>query len=134
MSLHAPANGQAVVQPVHAALLASSTAPSLIFYFVTPSGCSTAIAGATANGTATFRGSPAVFALAGGNYEICVTDATGTLLFDSGPTGISLPFSNANVFQVAAYDVPEGKGNGSAIMLSLLDNIGGSLPIYNATS
>jgi hypothetical protein len=52
-------------------------------------------------------------------------------LFDSGPMGIGLPFSNANVFQIAAYDAPSGKGNGSALMLSLLDNNGGNSALYN---
>jgi hypothetical protein len=134
MSLGAPANGQSVVQPVHAALLTSATALSLNFYFVKPSACSSAIAGATANGSATFKASPASFALASGTYEICVTDAAGTVLFDSGPMGFVLPFSNANVFQIAAYDAPSGKGNGSALMLSLLDNNGGSTALYNLTN
>jgi hypothetical protein len=130
-SLAAPANGQFVAQPVHAALLTSSTALSLNFYFVKPSVCSTAIAGAAANGSATFRASPASFALAGGTYQICVTDAAGTILFDSGPTGVTLPLSNANVFQIAAYDAPSGKGNGSTLMLSLLDNNSGNTALYN---
>jgi hypothetical protein len=130
-SLDAPASGQFVVQPVHAAPLTSSTALSLNFYFVKPSTCSTAIVGATANGSATFRASPASFALTGGTYEICVTDAGGTIVFDSGPTGITLPLSNANVFQIAAYDAPSGKGNGSALMLSLLDNNAGNTALYN---
>jgi hypothetical protein len=54
-----------------------------------------------------------------------------TKLFDSGPKGITLPSSSANVFQVAAYDAPSGEGNGSGLILSLLDNNGGSLPLYN---
>ena len=131
MSLNAAANGQFVIQPVHAALAGAATALSLNFYFVKPSVCSTAISGATVNGSATFKASPAAFALAGGTYEICVTDAAGTVLFDSGPTGIALPTSNASVFQIAAYDAPSGKGNGSGLVLSLLDNAGGNTVLYN---
>jgi len=130
-SLSAPTNGQAVVQPVHAALLAASSASSLNFYLVKPGACSTAVVGAAANGSATFKASPTSFALAGGTYEICVTDAGGTVLFDSGPTGIALPTANANVFQIAAYDAPSGRGNGSTLMLSLLDNNGGNTALYN---
>lgn len=131
MSVDSPASGQFVMQPVHAALAAASAALSLNFYFVKPSECSTAVTGATANGSATFKASPALFALASGTYEICVTDGAGTVLFDSGPTGIALPTSNGNVFQIAAYDAPSGKGNGSALVLSLLDNAGGSTVLYN---
>jgi hypothetical protein len=131
MSVNSPANGQFVMQPVHAALQTSAAALSLNFYFVKPGVCSTAVTGATANGSATFKASPALFALAGGTYEICVTDGAGTVLFDSGPTGIALPTSNANVFQIAAYDAPSGKGNGSTLMLSLVDNAGGNVALYN---
>jgi hypothetical protein len=131
MSVNSPTNGQFVMQGVHAALLASATALSLNFYFVKPGVCSTAIGGAAVNGSATFKASPALFALTGGTYEICVTDGAGTVLFDSGPTGIALPTSNANVFQIAAYDAPSGKGNGSALVLSLLDNAGGNTALYN---
>jgi hypothetical protein len=131
-SLDAPTSGQSVVQPVHAALAASTTAPTLNFYFVTPGACATAVNGATVNGSAVFKTAPASsFTLAGGTYEICVTDTAGTVLFDSGPKGIALPSSSANVFQIAAYDAPSGQGNGSALILSLLDNNGGSLALYN---
>ena len=130
-SVSAPGGSQAVMQPIHAALLASSTALSLTFYFVAPSECSSAIAEATAKGSATFKGSPSTFTLAQGTYEICVTDAAETVLFDSGPTGIALPVANANVFQLAAFDVPSDKGNGSTLMLSLLDNAGGHTALYN---
>jgi hypothetical protein len=131
MSVNSPTGGQFVMQPVHAALLASTTALSLNFYIVKPGVCSTAIVGATANGTATFKASPVLFAMAGGTYEICVTDGAGTVLFDSGPTGIALPTSNANVFQIAAYDAPSDKGNGSTLVLALLDNAGGNTVLYN---
>jgi hypothetical protein len=58
-------------------------------------------------------------------YEICVADDGGQLLFDSGPTGIALPASNSvDVCQLAAFDAPAGKGNGSGLVLSLLDNKG----------
>jgi len=130
-SVSAPGGNQAVVQPIHAALLASSTALSLTFYFVAPSECSSAVAAATAKGSATFKGSPSTFTLAQGTYEICVTDAAGTVLFDSGPDGIALPAANSNVFQLAAFDVPSAKGNGSTLMLSLLDNAGGNTALYN---
>jgi hypothetical protein len=66
-----------------------------------------------------------------GTYEICVADAAGTVLFDSGPTGIALPLANADVYQIAAYDAPSGKGNGSTLMLSLLDNAGGNIALYH---
>ena len=131
MSVNSPTNGQFVMQSVHAALLASTTALSLNFYIVKPGVCSAAIVGATANGTATFKASSALFTMAGGTYEICVTDDAGTVLFDSGPAGIALPTSNANVFQIAAYDAPSGKGNGSTIVVSLLDNAGGNNVLYN---
>ncbi len=131
IALGTPVGGQAAVQPVHAALLASTTVLTLNFYFVTPGVCSTAIAGAAANGSATFKASPGSFVLATGAYEICVTDADGTVLFDSGPTGIALPLANADVFQLAAYDAPSDTGNGSALMLSLLDNAGGNTALYN---
>lgn len=131
MSLNPASNGQSVLQPIHAALLTAATALSLNFYFVKPGVCSTAIADATASGSATFKASPAPFALAGGTYEICVTDAAGTVLFDSGPTGIALPTSNANVFQIAAYDAPSGTENDSGLVLSLLDNAGGNTALYN---
>ena len=52
-------------------------------------------------------------------------------MFDSGPTGVTLPLSNANVFQIAAYDAPSSKGNGSTLMLSLLDNNSGNTALYN---
>jgi hypothetical protein len=131
MSVNSPTNGQFVMQPVHAALQNAANALSLNFYFVKPGVCSTAVVGATANGSATFKTSPNLFALAGGTYEICVTDGAGTVLFDSGPVGIALPTSNANVFQIAAYDAPTGKGNGSTLVLSLLDNAGGNTALYN---
>lgn len=131
MSIKTPTSGQFVVQPVHAALLTSAAALSLNFYFVKPGVCTTAVTGATANGSATFKASPASFALASGTYEICVTDGAGTVVFDSGPAGIALPTGNADVFQLAAYDVPSGKGNGSTLMLSLLDNAGGNTALYN---
>jgi hypothetical protein len=131
MSLDAPNSGQFVVEPVHAALTASFNALSLNFYLVKPGVCSDATTGTTPNGSATFRASPALFALAGGLYEICVTDSTRTVLFDSGPAGITLPKANANVFQIAVYDTPGSKGNGSTIMLSLLDNKGGNTELYN---
>lgn len=131
IALGTPVGGQAAVQPVHAALLTSTTALSLNFYFVKPGICSTAIAGAAANGAATFKASPGSFVLTTGTYEICVTDAAGTVLFDSGPTGIALPLANADVYQLAAYDAPSGKGNGSTLMLSLLDNAGGNTALYN---
>jgi hypothetical protein len=131
MSLDAPNSGQFVVQPVHAALAASLNALSLNFYLVEPGVCSDSTTGATPNGSATFRASPALFASTGGLYEICVTDSTGTVLFDSGPAGITLPTANANVFQFAVYDAPSSKGNGSTIMLSLLDNKGGNTALYN---
>ena len=35
------------------------------------------------------------------------------------------------VFQIAAYDAPGNKGNGSALVLSLLDNAGGNTILYN---
>jgi Domain of unknown function (DUF4397) len=131
-SLDAPADGQSKMQPVHAALQASATALSLDFYFVKPGVCATAIAGATPNVSATFNATAATVALAGGTYEICVTDAGGTVLFDSGPTGITLPASSSvNVFQLAAFDAPSGKGNGSTLVLSLLDNDGGNRILYN---
>jgi hypothetical protein len=130
-SVSAPGGNQAVVQPIHAALLASSTALSLTFYFVAPSECSSAIAAATVKGSATFKASPSTLTLAQGTYEICVTDAAGTVLFDSGPDGIALPTVNTNVFQIAAFDVPSGKGNGSTLILSLLDNAGGNTALYN---
>jgi len=131
IALGTPVGGEAAVQPVHAALLASTTALSLSFFFVTPGVCATAIAGATANGSATFKASPGSFVLATGTYEICITDAAGTVLFDSGPTGMALPLANADVFQLAVYDAPSGMGNGSALMLSLLDNAGGNTALYN---
>jgi hypothetical protein len=130
-SIVAPSSGQAVLQAVHAALAASATAPSLNFYFVTPGVCSSAIAGAGPNSTAKFAASTGSFTLSGGSYEICVTDAAGTVLFDSGPKGIALPGSQGNVFQLAAYDAPSGKGSGSSLVLSLLDNGGGNTALYN---
>jgi hypothetical protein len=35
------------------------------------------------------------------------------------------------VFQIAAYDAPRGKGNGSTLMLSLVDNNAGNTALYN---
>jgi hypothetical protein len=52
-------------------------------------------------------------------------------LFGSGPTGIALPVANADVYQLAACDAPNGKGNGSALLLSLLDNAGGNTVLYS---
>jgi hypothetical protein len=131
-SLDAPASDQSVVQPVHAAAAASTTAPTLNFYFVTPGACATALNGATVNGSAVFKTAPASsFTLARGSYEICVTDTAGTVLFDSGPKGIAFPSPSANVFQIAAYDAPSGEGNGSSLILSLLDNNGGTIALYN---
>lgn len=131
-SLDAPASGQSIVQPLHAALAASTTAPTLNFYFVTPGACATALNGATVNGSAVFKTATASsFTVAGGTYEICATDAAGSVLFDSGPRGITLPISNANVLQIAAYDASSDAGNGSGLALSLLDNNGGSMALYN---
>jgi hypothetical protein len=42
-----------------------------------------------------------------------------------------LPISGANVFQLVAYDAPDGEGNGSGLILSLLDNTGGSQALFN---
>ena len=132
-SLDAPASGQSVVQPVHAALAVSAITPNLNFYFVAPGACATAALNeVTVNGSAAFKIAPASsFTLARGPYEICVTDTAGTVLFDSGPKGIAFPSSNANVFQIAAYDAPSGEGNGSNLILSLLDNNGGSMTLYH---
>ena len=38
---------------------------------------------------------------------------------------------HANVFQIAAYDAPTAKGDGSTLVLSLLDNAGGNTTLYN---
>lgn len=131
-SLDSPADGQAKLQPVYAALAASATAASLNFYFVKPGVCATATAGASANVTSAFGATAATISLTGGTYEICVTDEGGTLVFDSGPTGLALPTSSSiDVFQLAVFDAPSGKGNGSALVLSLLDNNGGTTVLYN---
>ena len=130
-SVSAPESGKFVVQPVHAALLVASSALSLNFYFVQPGTCSSAITEATANASATFKASPGTFTLAAATFEICITDASGNVLFDSGPNGIALPTANATVFQIAAYDAPTGRGNGSTLVLSLLDNAGGNTTLYN---
>lgn len=131
-SLDHPADGQSTMQTVHAAVLVSATAPTLNFYFVKPGDCAATISNATATGSATFSVTSTAFTLTASTYEICVTDEAGTLVFDSGPTGIVLPTSNSvNVFQLAAFDAPTDKGNGSALVLSLLDNNGGSRVLYN---
>jgi hypothetical protein len=131
-SLDSPADGQSTMQTVHAAVLVSATAPTLNFYFVKPGTCAAAISSAATTGAATFNGTSTTFALAGSTYEICVADEGGKLLFDSGPAGIALPTSNSvNVFQLAAFDAPVNKGNGSSLVLSLLDNNGGSRVLYN---
>lgn len=131
-SLDSPADGQAKLQPVYAALAASATASSLNFYFVTPGVCATAIVGASANVTSAFGATAATISLAGGTYEICVTDEGGTVVFDSGPTGIALPTSSSvDVYQLAVFDAPSGQGNGSTLILSLLDNYGGTTVLHN---
>ncbi len=131
-SLDAPAEGHATLQTVHAAAALSATAPTLNFYLVTPGECATTIANGVASGTGTFSGAATSFSLSAGTYEICVADEAGTLVFDSGPTGIVLPTSNSvNVFQLAAFDAPAGKGSGSTLVLSLLDNNGGSRVLYH---
>lgn len=131
-SLDPPADGHATLQAVHAAVLVSATAPTLNFYFVKPGECAATISNASATGSATFSVTSTAFTLTASTYEICVTDEAGTLLFDSGPTGIVLPTSNSvNVFQLAAFDTPTNKGNGSSLVLSLLDNNGGSRVLYN---
>lgn len=131
-SLDSPADGQAKLQPVYAALAASATAPSLEFYFAKPGVCATAVAGASANVTSAFGATAATISLTGGIYEICVTDEGGKLLFDSGPTGIALPTSSSiDVYQLAVFDAPSGQGNGSTLVLSLLDNNGGTTVLYN---
>jgi hypothetical protein len=130
--LDSPADGHSVMQTVHAAVLASATAPNLNFYFINPGDCTTAVAGGAAIATAAFNATAVVFDLTAAAYEICVADDGGQLLFDSGPNGITLPVSNSvDVFQLAAFDAPAGKGNGSGLVLSLLDNKGGSRVLYN---
>ena len=54
------------------------------------------------------------------------------MVFDSGPTGIALPTSSSiDVYQLAVFDAPSGQGNGSTLVLSLLDNNGGTTVLYN---
>lgn len=119
-SLDAPTNGQAVVQAVHAAFAESGTNGTLNFYFVSPG---SGLGGATPF-AATFGQSPSSHALTGAKYEIIVAAGT-TPVFDSGPTGISLPYSDgSNVFQVAALDATGGNQSGSPIVVLILDNNG----------
>ena len=76
---------------------------------------------------------PGSSAIAGGTYEIIVTNGS-TVLFDSGPTGFALPATNgANVFQIGALDATSAQvtQHGSALVMLLLDNQGGNEAIYN---
>ncbi|HZR38224.1 MAG TPA: hypothetical protein VFA75_22835 [Nevskia sp.] len=128
-SIVAPTNGQAVVQPVHDARTASAVTPTLSFYLIRPGA---GIAGATPV-TAAFRASPPSSSIAGGSYEIVVANGT-SVVFDSGPMGITLPASSgADVFQIAALDATAAQNTqyGSAIVLLLLDNLGGNTALYN---
>ena len=128
-SIVAPTNGQAVVQPVHDALSASATAPTLSVYLVTP-GAGTA--GATPL-TATFATSTASSAITGATYEIIVSSGAA-VLFDSGPKGIALPGAGgANVYQIAAVDASSAQTTryGSTLTLILMDNTGGNTALYN---
>lgn len=128
-SVVAPTNGQAVVQPVHDALAASAADPTLSIYLVKPgSGI-----GSVTPLTAGFQQNPGSSAIAGGTYEIIVTNGS-TVLFDSGPTGFALPATNgANVFQIGALDATSAQvtQHGSALVMLLLDNQGGNEAIYN---
>jgi hypothetical protein len=131
-SLQAPTNGQVVMQVVHDALTESSTASTLSFYFVKPG---SGLTGASPT-TAPFaqQPNPESIPLAGGTYEIIVTNGT-TTVFDSGPKGVALPASgsSANVFQLAALDATSAQSTqyGSTVTLLLLDNNGGNTPLYN---
>lgn len=127
-ALNAPTNGQAVVQPINAALQATGTSGTLTFRFVPTNNPS-----AATSLTAQYGASPASAPLAGGTYEIVVSNGVSTV-FDSGPQGIALPSSNGgNVFQVAAIDA--GSSNqtkyGSSIALLLMDDKGQNTQLYN---
>ncbi|MDI3258254.1 MAG: hypothetical protein QJR02_00805 [Sinobacteraceae bacterium] len=127
-ALNAPTNGQAVVQPVNAALQATGKSGSLTFRFVPTNNPSSAT-----SLTAQYGTSPASAALTGGTYEIIVSDGA-TTVFDSGPQGIALPSSNGgNVFQVAAIDAGSSNQSkyGSSIALLLMDDKGQNTPLYN---
>jgi hypothetical protein len=125
-SLDQPTNNQIEIQPLHDAYAVSQTSTTLYFYFVTP--------GAGVSGTpvtADFASNTTSVPLDPGTYEILVTDGT-TTVFDSGPKGIALPFSNgSNVFQLAALDATTATSDGSTISLLLLDNNGHYTPLLN---
>ena len=146
VSLNAPTNGQAVVQPVHAAYQYSQSFSSLYFYFATPGGTitSTTPTLTVAFGAVTPSQS---LALPAGKYEIrvypnalCLSGVCPAIApiasatFDSGPNGISLPASNgSNVFQFAALDATSAQDTqyGSQLSLVLLDNNGDSTQLFN---
>jgi hypothetical protein len=127
VAINAPTNGQFVVQPIDAALQAAGASGTLSFYIVKPG---TGLTGTPL--TAAYAASPPSMAIAGGTYEILVTNGA-TVLFDSGPKGIALPNGNANVYQLAALDA--GSANttkyGSAIMVLLMDQTGGQAALFN---
>ena len=143
VSLNAPTNGQAVVQPVNASLQNDA---NLYFYFVTPGAV---INSSTPTLTAKFGAATPTqsLTLPAGKYEIkayplpvCVTQVcpaigvAGDTGFDSGPAGVSLPASDgANVFQLVAIDATSAQNTqyGSLLSLVLLDNNGDSKQLFN---
>ena len=145
VSLNAPTNGQATMQPVHAAYQESRGYPSLYFYFTAPGGVITAATPTLSVKFGAVTPSQSL-ALPGGKYEIkvyaqpaCVTTTCPAITapantgFDSGPKGITLPGNGANVFQLAALDATRAQSNqyGSLLSLVLLDNNGASSQLFN---
>ena len=144
ISPNAPASGQIVVQPVHAAYALSQNAASatLNFYFVTPG---TTVNGSSPTISAAFGPVPPseVLTIAGARYEIivaydpCIPPANRggfTKVFDSGPKGITLPtVAGSTVFQFAAIDASSAQSAqyGAPISLVLLGNQYDSVQLFN---
>jgi hypothetical protein len=129
-SLVAPASGQLTLELVHAAYSEAQTEAQLDFYLVTPGA---GISGATPTAVSYGNASSAA-TIAAGTYEIVVTDSSGTTIFDSGSKGVALPISgssNGYALVIAALDASGGAVDGSPVSLLVLQNSGGTEPLYN---
>ena len=121
-SLAAPPSGEFALEWVHAAYAESQSVAQFQFYLVAP-GAGTS--GATPTAVSYGNASSSVD-VAAGTYEIIVTDSSGSVVFDSGSKGVTLPGSSGgDILTIAALDATGGSVDGSPVTLLVLQNTGG---------
>jgi hypothetical protein len=127
--LTAPASGQFALELVHAAYAESQSVAQLDFYLVAP-GAGTS--GATPT-VVNYGSASSSVGIAAGTYEIIVTSSSGSVVFDSGSKGVTLPIagSGGDILTIAALDATGGSVDGSPVSLLVLQNNGGTEALYN---